>query len=443
MKKTHVEEDNFGWPEIILSTAAKTIITLNYKFVFTYTPFLIQDYGLSLQQWGVILTMPELMMVICSAITVFLAPYPPHQVNSFFMCLLVLPNVLLPLGIELFPNISIYYWILANRLVFGISYSVINATIGGVIGGFTSESIRGKAVGFVEFSWTLCDYLMPLLGVLLRVAPTSAVWYAQAAFGFLIAIALYIRFPKKAKHYSTIDHSQISELQPLIAKEAKGDRNEPSFLQLLIDRKVIGIVVWGVLSMSYMLMFAYIGVWLQGDFGLNSEQVGLAFFFCFTVAETLSFFYNVLLSDYVGLLRSVYIMTVICTILGLIFGIFSKSLTLIPAILLIGLSNAASEAMYITTFAYATTKKVCINPSLISTILWTSVNAGKAIWVAVGPAMWTAVGEFLDRNKDIHVSQFGATFFLTTVIICVSVIFLEIGQQSSCRKDISCVKPNI
>jgi len=433
MKKTHVDEDNFGWPEIILSLAAKTSINLNYKFVFTYTPFLIQDYGLSLQQWGVILTMPELMMVVCSAITVFLAPYPPHQVNCFFMCLLVLPNVLQPLGIALFPNISIYYWVLANRLVFGISFSVINATISGVIGGFTSESIRGKAVGSVEFSWTLCDYLMPLLGVLLRVAPTYVVWYAQAAIGFIVAVVLYIRFPKKAKNYSTIDHSKISELQPLIVNEAKGDCHEPSYLQLLIDRKVIGIVVWGLLSMSYMLMFAYVGVWLQGDFGLNSAQVGLAFFFCFTVAETFSFFYNVLLSDYVGLLRSVYIMTVILTVLGVVFGVFSASLTLIPAILLIGLSIVASEAMYISTFAYATTKEVCRNPSLIATILWTSVNAGKALWVAVGPAMWTAVGEFLDSNKDIHVSQFGATYFLSTVIIFVSVIILEIGQQSSCR----------
>jgi len=286
-------------------------------------------------------------------------------------------------------------------------------------------------MGFVEFSWTLADYLMPLLGVLLKVAPTCVVWYAQAAFGFLIAVVLYIRFPKKAKIYSTIDHSNISELKPLIVNEGKGD--EPITWKLLIDRKVIGIVLWGLLSMSYMLMFAYVGVWLQEDFGLNSAQVGLAFFFCFTLAETFSFFYNVFLSDYVGLLRSVYIMTIITTVLGLAFGIYSSSLKLIPAIVLIGLSVAASEAMYISTFAYATTKDVCRNPSLISTILWTSVNAGKAIWVAVGPAMWMAVGEFLDRNKDIHVSQFGATYFLTTVIVFVSVIILEMGQQSSCR----------
>jgi len=433
MKKTHVDEDNFGWPEIILSLAAKTSINLNYKFVFTYTPFLIQDYGLSLQQWGVILTMPELMMVVCSAITVFLMPYPPNQVNCFFMCLLVLPNILLPLGIELFPNISVYYWVLANRIVFGISYAIINTTISGVIGGFTSESIRGKATGSVEFSWTLADYLMPLLGVLLRVAPTCVVWYAQAAIGLLIAVVLYIRFPKEAKNYNTIDHSKISELKPLIVNEAIGDCHEPSLLQVLINRKVIGIVGWALLSMSYMLMFAYVGVWMQGDFGLNSEQVGLAFFFCFTMAETLGFFYNIFLTDKVGLLRSVYIMTVILTVSGFIFGIFSASLKLIPALVLIGLSIGGSEVMYISTFAYATTKNVSRNPLIISTILWTSVNAGKAIWVAAGPALWTAVGEFLDRNRDIQVSQFGATYFLTTAIILLSVIILEMGQQSSCR----------
>jgi len=428
--ETPVEERSFGWPGIILALAAKAIINLNYKFVFTYQPFLIQEYNLSLQQWGVILAMPELMMVACSAGTVFLAPFPPNQVNCFFMCIMVLPNFLLPLGIELFPNISVYYWILTNRIVYGISYAVMNTTISSVIAGFTCESMRGKAMGVVEFSWTLSDYFMPLLGVLLRVAPPCVLWYSQAAVGSVIAALLYIRFPKTVKSYNT--DASNPELRPLIRNESKDRGSEQSFPQLLIDRKIIGIIIWGFLSMSWMFMFAYVGVWLQEDFGLNSAQVGLAFFFCFTLSQTVSFLYNVFLSDWIGLLRSVYIMSVIFAVLGLVFGILSASLKLIPSIVLIGLSVIASEVIFISTFAYATTKKVCENPSAISTILWTSVNTGKAIWVAAAPALWMTIGEFLDQ-KSIHVSQFGATYLLTTGIVFLSVIILEIGQQRICR----------
>jgi len=428
--QTPVEEPNIGWPDIILALAAKASIYLNYKVVFTYTPFLTQKYDLSLQQWGIILTIPELMMVACSASTVFLAPYPPHLVNCFFMCLSVLPNFLLPLGISLYSNISVYYWILTNRIVFGISYAVMNTTIGIVIAGFTCESIRGKATGVVEFSWTLSDYFMPLVGVLLRVAPTCVIWYLQAAVGFLIAVLLYIRFPKKAKNLNT--NASDLELRPLIVNEPEGHGSEQSFVQLLSNRKIIGIVIWAVLSMSYMLMFAYVGVWLKEDFGLNSAQVGLAFFFCFTVSQSFSFLYNVFLSDWVGLMRSVYIMTVFFTVLGMVFGIFSASLKLIPSLVLMGLSVMAIEAMIIAAIAYATTKEVCRDPSSAVTILWTAINAGKAIWVAAGPPLWRTIGEYVDQ-EGIHVSQFGATYLLTTVILFVSVIILEIGQQSCSR----------
>jgi len=109
MKSVQDKEYHFGWFEIILSAAAKTMINLNYKFHFTYTPFLMEDFGLSLQQWGVILTAPEWMMVAVSALTVFLNRYPPNKVNSFFMCFTVLPNILQPLGIYFFPTMSVFY----------------------------------------------------------------------------------------------------------------------------------------------------------------------------------------------------------------------------------------------------------------------------------------------------------------------------------------------
>jgi len=433
MKTETPKIEYFGWPKILLSTFAKTLIDLNYKFCFTYTPFLMKDFGLTLMQWGLIQTIPEIMMVVCSALTVYLAPLAPNKVNAFFMFIGGLPSVLQPLGILIFPNISIFYWLLFNRLLFSIAFAVMSITVMGVIGNFTSESTRGRATGAVEFSWTLADYIMPLIGVLFGVAPVSVIYYLQAGAAFIIAAILYVQYPKEAKHKDTHVTPPTEELTPVItAGKVNVQKCELSIWNILKKRKVIGIIIFSVLSMAYMLLVAYFGVWLREDLELNSAQVGLAYFFAFTLPQTFSFIYMSFLSDYVGLLRSVYIMTGLLTVLGFTFVFLSSSINIIWALILIGFSIFGTEVMFIAVFAYSTTEEVSNNPSLMSSILWTAINSGKAVWVAVGPTLWISMGKFVNSHHGIFFSQFGIVYFWETTCILLAVIILMIGQSRSC-----------
>jgi len=224
-------------------------------------------------------------------------------------------------------------------------------------------------------------------------------------------------------------------LKPLItAGKVNGEKREQSILNILRKRKVIGIIIFSVLSMANMLLIAYVGVWLREDFGLNSAQVGLAYFFAFTLAETFGFIYMGCLSDYVGLLRSAYIMTGLLTVLGFTFVFLSSSINLIWSSILIGFSIVATEVMFISVFAYSTTKEVSSNPNLMSTILWTSVNGGKGIWVAVGPTLWVSMGKFVNSHEGIFFSQFGIIYLWETTFILLAVIILMIGQHRGCCK---------
>merc|ERR1719320_1113063 len=158
-----------------------------------------------------------------------------------------------------------FYWILANRFVFGLGFAILNVTIGSVIGSFTCESIRGKATGLVEFSWTLADYVLPLIGVLLRTTPISTTYYIQAGVGLLVAAMIYIRFPKQRKYLAKSVYlvAKISEETSLLVTERSDDVKRLGIVETLKKRKVIGICIWAVLCTSNMLMFTFFGIWLE------------------------------------------------------------------------------------------------------------------------------------------------------------------------------------
>jgi len=439
MKTSKQLKERFGWPEIILSMLAKTLLNLNYKFHYVYEPFLLEDFGLNLQQWGVTQTTNELIMVIGAAVAFLLSKYPPHAGISFFILLTVVSSILMPLASSVWLKISAFYWILANRIIFGIGMSISNVLIWGAVGNFTSEKVRGRAMGAIEFSWTLADYFMPLAGILLEDSSIYVVYYSQAAASFVVALLVYWRYPTRnisndsvATCHPPVDTS-LEEDKPLLGGVKKPKRNL-SFVDIITNRKVIGICVWAVFSTAFLLIIAFFGIWLRDDYGFNSAQVGVAFFFAFTIPETCCFLYMTFLSDYIGLLRSSYFGTLSIAIFGVVFGIFCHSLKLAPTLVLFAITIFNVEVMFVSSIAYATTKRVSDNPALMSSILYTSFNIGKAIWVATGPTIWKGVGKIIERQPGILLNQYGASCILIFITMASAVIIMEVGQQNTCRK---------
>jgi len=248
MKTSKQLKERFGWPEIILSMLAKTLLNLNYKFHYVYEPFLLDDFGLNLQQWGVIQTTNELIMVVGAAVAFLLSKYPPNTSTPFCILLTVASSILMPFASSVFSKISTFYWILANRIIFGIGMSVSNVLIWGVVASFTSERVRGRAMGAIEFSWTLADYFMPFAGVLLEDSSIYVVYYSQAGAGFIVALLVYWRYPTRSVSNDSVAtchllvDTGLEEDKPLL-RGVKKPKSNSSFVDIVKNRKVIGLCV--------------------------------------------------------------------------------------------------------------------------------------------------------------------------------------------------------
>jgi len=378
-------------------------------------------------------------MVVGAAVAFLLSKYPPNTSTPFCILLTVASSILMPFASSVFSKISTFYWILANRIIFGIGMSVSNVLIWGVVASFTSERVRGRAMGAIEFSWTLADYFMPFAGVLLEDSSIYVVYYSQAGAGFIVALLVYWRYPTRSVSNDSVAtchllvDTGLEEDKPLL-RGVKKPKSNSSFVDIVKNRKVIGLCVWAVLATSFLLIIAFFGIWLRGDYNFTSTQVGVAYFFAFTIPETCCFLYMSFLSDYIGLLRSAYFGTFCFTSVGLVFGVFCHSLKLAPALLLLAITIFNVEVMFISTIAYGTTKEVFDNPTLMSSILYTSFNIGKSIWVATGPIIWKSIGNIIEREPGILLNQYGAISIVIFLIMPSAVIVMEVGQQSTCRK---------
>merc|ERR1719317_1663785 len=71
--------------------------------------------------------------------------------------------------------------------------------IGGIIGDFTPDNKRGRAFGIVEFSYSLSDFFIPLIGLSLQYWPVNVIYYVQGMIAFVVAAGLLWRFPRRAK----------------------------------------------------------------------------------------------------------------------------------------------------------------------------------------------------------------------------------------------------
>lgn len=415
-------EEYFGWLEIALSTIAKTIINLNYKFHFTYSPFLLSDYGFTLQQWGLILASQEILMIFSSGTTVLFKKTPPYQVNSFFLLLIALVSLLQPLGIAYYKGYGrfIFYWVLANRIVFGISFAVCSAQISQVLGDWIPERKKVSAAASTEFSWTLADYLIPLIGLFLENGGSSMAYYTQAGFTLAITYLIYLRYPEK----NGMTLQDLSERLPLNAAP------QVNVWQSLNRRNILGIYIWALLSSAYILILSLFGVWLVDDYGFDAPKVGLCYFFCFTVPETLAFLFATFQSHNFGQLRSAYLMTSLLVPAGFAFAILSSSY-LVDLLIILSMFVFSCEIMFVSLIEYATSTLDSSNRSMLTNLMWNTFTVGKTFWILVSPTLLEQMDRLIQVCSYAPITKYGGVFALVTFFILIAVICMGLGHGSN------------
>jgi len=454
--------ENLDWCNIFLALAGKTCYYMAYKFQYTYTPFLTASFNISEDKWISSQTITETAMLITSPMAILFDKMAPNKVMGWGLAIPFLSMFLLPLGIQQF-GIPSYPWIIANRAVFGFGSGLWVTAIAGILGDFTPEKSRGRAFGIVEFSWTLSDFFIPLIGISLQYCPVNVVYYVQGVVALIIAMGLLWRFPRRAKRAvsprvsrgvesetlvsSTVLSSvgrldQVVPWHPFSAVESNEqsyelledpqrssvDSQKPSMRFLLLKPSSIGTLLLGLLSSGFMISFSYYGIWLESDHEFTSDEVGAAYFISYTIPGVIVLIWSIFFSDRVGLIRSAYLSVLLFVLpIGLIFTFLNKSIPTTGSIWLICLFTIGTEGLFVTFTGYLTMAEFCSNPMVMSALWRTAFSLGKTCWISVSPILWDSFGKLLTHSAVTN--QFGLMVATTTLLFALGIICLTIGRR--------------
>jgi len=199
--------ENLDWCNIFLALAGKTCYYSACKFQFTYIPFLSANFHISRDKWIFSLAVTTMAMLIASPVALLFDKVAPNKALGWGLAIPFLSMFLLPLGIHEF-RIHSYIWIIANGAALGFGKGLWGTILGGIIGDFTEEKIRGRAFGIVEFSYCLSDFCIALIGISLQYWPVNNVYYVQGVIAFIVAMCMLWRYPRSAKRAVS---SRVSE----------------------------------------------------------------------------------------------------------------------------------------------------------------------------------------------------------------------------------------
>lgn len=416
--------ETLGCSGIFLALAGKACFYMGYKFQFTYTPFLTYEFDVSQNEWIFSQTLAEIAILLTTPLAIIFEKLAPNKVMGWGLAIPMLTMFLIPLGIEQF-GIPSYPWIIVNRIAFGLGYGIWLTAIGGIIGDFTAEDNRGRAFGIIEFSWTLTDFFMPLIGLSLRYWPASVVYYFQGVLALVVAAGILCWFPKRAKRATK---GEDLETVPLIQRN---ELQSTSKWSLLWSSTSIGMFMFSVLSSAYMITFSFYGIWLKNEHGYTSDEVGAGYFITFTVSGVIVLVWSVLFSDRVGLIKSAQFSALFLVLpIGMIFTFMNTSLSTTSCLWLLSAWCMGTEGMFVTFMGYITTKEFSSEPLLMFALNRTGFSVGKIIWVCSSPYLYSSYGKML--GPSVISNKFGLLVATSTLLITLGLTSFIIGRR--CEK---------
>ena len=216
-----------------------------------------------------------------------------------------------------------YYMVMAALFLAGLGKCVFDPAIQAYISRKVDYKRRGMAIGFLETSWAGSTLIgIPIVAILISQMDWKAPFYMLGGLGLMGLMAIIIVFPKNSRPKIAIpETSAVWRAWPQLVKN-------PSALGALGYAFLI--------SVANDNLFVVYGAWLEQSFQVSIIVLGIGTA-VIGVAELCGEGLTVLLSDRIGLRRSVSIgivLTVVCygliplcnqnllAALGGVFGLF-------------------------------------------------------------------------------------------------------------------------
>ncbi len=361
---------NMAW-RIIIAILCRLLLNTARRFAYPFAPVLSRGLGVPL-------TAITSLIAINQATAIIGIGFGPLADRFGYRRMMLVGMGMLSLGMLAAGFFPFYYSVMAALFLAGLGKSVFDPAIQSYVSQQISYRKRGMVIGFLETSWAGSTLIgIPCVAILMNRLDWQAPFYVLGGLGLMGIIALVSFFPqdKKIKDYS-VEKKTLWSAWP----------------QLMANRSAIGALGYAFfISVANDNLFVIYGAWLEQSFqvsivvlGIGTSVIGLA--------ELCGEGLTVLISDRIGLRRSIFVGLVLTIVNYAVIPLYGQHLSL--ALVGIFLIFLTFEFMIVTSMSLCTE----ILPAHRATMMaafFAAAGTGRVIGALMGGHIWLFGGIWL------------------------------------------------
>jgi len=354
-------------PQVTAAVFCRILLNTARRFAYPFAPVLSRGLGVPITAVTRLIATNE----VPSVFGIFFGPII-DRVGSRKIMLTGL--VLLLVGMLAAGVFPIYWVVWMAFLLAGFGKSLFDPAVQAYASKKVPYSRRGLVIGLLEFSWAGSTLLgIPVVGLLIARIGWRAPFLVLGCLGIVGLLTLAVLFPSDRP----------------IAVERHAKKASSHGWMVFKDRAGLGAVLFGFfISLANDSLFVVYGAWLEKTFNLSVTALGLGTT-VIGAAELAGESLTALLSDKVGLKRSVLYGLVISTACYGVFPFLGKDLTL--ALFGLFIVFISFEFTIVTAFSLCTELLPHSRGTMMATFL-AAAGAGRVTGAMIGGAVWTAGG---------------------------------------------------
>jgi len=362
--------ENISW-QIVTAILCRLLLNTARRFAYPFAPVLSRGLGVSL-------TSITSLIAVNQATAIVGIGFGPLADRFGYRRMMLIGMGMLSLGMLAAGIFPFYYTVMVALFLAGLGKSIFDPAIQAYVSRRVSYAKRGRVIGILEMSWAGSTLIgIPCVAILMNRFDWQAPFYVLGGLGLVGMIGLVCLFPKNGPRKGFVpDKKRFRDIWP----------------HLITNRPAVGALFYAFfISVANDNLFVVYGAWLEQSFhvsvivlGIGTGVIGLA--------ELCGEGLTVLISDRVGLWRSIVAGLVLTIINYVLIPLYGQSLWC--ALVGIFLVFLTFEFMIVTSMSLCTE----ILPDQRATMMaafFAAGGAGRVIGALMGGHLWLLGGIWL------------------------------------------------
>ena len=356
---------------MIIAILCRLLLNTARRFAYPFAPVLSRGLGVPL-------TAITSLIAVNQATAILGIGIGPLADRFGYLRMMLIGMGMLSVGMLAAGLFPFYYSVMAALFLAGLGKSVFDPAIQAYMSRQVPYRKRGRIIGFLETSWAASTLIgIPCVAILMNRLDWQAPFYVLGGFGLLGIFALVSLYP-----------SDKRDSVPVVEKKTLWR----AWPKLIANRSAVGALGYAFfISVANDNLFVVYGAWLEQSFqvsimvlGIGTGAIGLA--------ELCGEGLTVLISDRIGLRRSIFFGLVLTIANYALIPLYGQSLSL--ALVGIFLIFLTFEFMIVTSMSLCTE----ILPAHRATMMaafFAAAGAGRVAGALIGGHIWLFGGIWL------------------------------------------------